>query len=74
MSENIIEVKIKEEYIKLDSLLKFSNLVSSGGEAKIMIKEGNVKLNGSICELRGKKVYIGDKVSLNGKIVEVLKA
>ncbi len=74
MSENIIKVKIKDEYIKLDSLLKFSNLVSSGGEAKILIKEGKVKLNGNVCDLRGKKIYAGDKVSLNEKTIEVLKA
>lgn len=54
------EIKIKEEFIKLDSALKFANLVSSGGQAKIFIKEGKVKVNGEVCFLRGKKLYKDD--------------
>ena len=45
------EIKIETEFIKLDALLKFANLVSSGGEAKIRIAEGEVLVNGEICKL-----------------------
>lgn len=62
-------IKIKDEYIKLDSLLKFANLVSSGGEAKILIADGQVLVNDEICTQRGKKLYSGDKISLAGEIV-----
>ncbi len=48
------EIKIETEFIKLDALLKFANLVSSGGEAKIRIAEGEVLVNGEICTMRGK--------------------
>ena len=47
------EIKIETEFIKLDALLKFANLVSSGGEAKIRIAEGEVLVNGEICTMRG---------------------
>lgn len=55
--------KIDGEYIKLDQLLKASNLVMSGGEAKTVIAEGMVFVNGEVETRRGKKIYKGDKVS-----------
>lgn len=61
------EIKIKEEFIKLDSALKYSNMVSSGGQAKIFIKEGKVTVNGEICFLRGKKLYNGDTFIFENK-------
>lgn len=60
------EIKIETEFIKLDALLKFANLVSSGGEAKIRIAEGEVLVNGEICTMRGKKLRPGDTVELDG--------
>ena len=60
------EIKIETEFIKLDALLKFANLVSSGGEAKIRIAEGEVLVNGEICTMRGKKLRSGDRVELDG--------
>ena len=57
------EIKIETEFIKLDALLKFANLVSSGGEAKIRIAEGEVLVNGEICTMRGKKLQPGDEVT-----------
>ena len=59
------EIKIETEFIKLDALLKFANLVSSGGEAKIRIAEGEVLVN-EICTMRGKKLRSGDTVELDG--------
>tara|TARA_Y100000589_G_C27138863_1_gene623741 strand:- start:714 stop:902 length:189 start_codon:yes stop_codon:yes gene_type:complete len=49
--------------MKLDQFLKWSNLVSSGGEAKIYIKSGQVKVNGEIELRRGRKLNNGDKVN-----------
>ncbi len=60
------EIKIETEFIKLDALLKFANLVSSGGEAKIRIAEGEVLVNDEICTMRGKKLRPGDTVELDG--------
>ena len=60
------EIKIETEFIKLDALLKFANLVSSGGEAKIRIAEGEVLVHGEICTMRGKKQRSGDTVELDG--------
>ena len=60
------EIKIETEFIKLDALLKFADLVSSGGEAKIRIAEGEVLVNGEICTMRGKKLRSRDTVELDG--------
>lgn len=64
-------VKIKTEFIKLDALLKFSSLVNSGGEAKMLIQDGKILVNGEICTMRGKKIRSGDKVSLGDNEVVV---
>lgn len=50
------EISIKEEYIKLDSLLKLAGCVGTGGEAKIVVQEGMVTVNGEVCTMRGKKI------------------
>ncbi len=63
-----MEVFIKEDYIKLDSALKLSNLVSTGGHAKIIIQNGEVKVNGEVCLQRGKKLRNGDKVEYNNNL------
>lgn len=65
------EIKIETEFIKLDALLKFANLVSSGGEAKIRIAEGEVRVNGEVCTMRGKKLRPGDTVELGGEAVQI---
>lgn len=66
------EIKIDTEFIKLDALLKFANLVSSGGEAKIRIVEGEVLVNDAPCTMRGKKLRPGDTVSLDGETVKIV--
>lgn len=68
------EIEITGEFIKLDALLKFANLVSSGGEAKIRILEGEVAVNGEICTMRGKKIRPGDVVTLAGESVRIVGA
>ncbi len=60
-------IKIKEDFIKLDSLLKFSGLCATGGHAKMVICEGAVKVNGEVCLQRGKKIRKGDKVEFENK-------
>ena len=56
-------ITIHTEFIKLQDLLKFANLVSSGGEAKERIQGGEVTVNGEICTMRGKKLRPGDIVT-----------
>lgn len=53
-------VKIQTEFIKLEAALKFANVTATGGEAKILILEGKVQVNGETCLMRGKKLYPGD--------------
>ncbi len=65
------KIKIKTEFIKLSALLKFANLCSGGGEAKIMIQSGQVSLNGEICTERGKKIKNGDIVNFDDNIIKV---
>lgn len=61
------EIKISTEFIKLDALLKFAGLVDTGGEAKLLIQNGQVLVNGEVCTMRGKKIRSGDKVAIEGE-------
>lgn len=64
-------IKINEEFIRLDSLMKFSGLCNSGGRAKFLIQGGEVKLNGEVCTMRGKKIRPGDRIEYKGRTIEV---
>ena len=66
------EVRIDTEYIKLDQFLKLINICQSGGEAKFIIKSGNVKVNNELVYERGKKIRKGDKVSIEGDNVYIV--
>ena len=68
------KIAIDTEFIKLDSLLKFAALVGTGGEAKQVIAEGLVRVNGEVCTMRGKKVRPGDRVSFDAFELEVTEA
>ena len=68
------KIEISTEFIKLDSLLKFAALVGTGGEAKYIISEGMVKVNGEVCTMRGKKIKAGDKVEFEGSELEIVNA
>ena len=57
------KIAIDTEFIKLDSLLKFAAAVGTGGEAKFVINEGLVFVNGEVCTQRGKKLHPGDEVT-----------
>ncbi|MBR3593301.1 MAG: RNA-binding S4 domain-containing protein [Clostridia bacterium] len=65
------KISINGEYIKLDSLLKLAGLVYTGGQAKMEILDGNVKVNGEVCLMRGKKIHRGDTVSFDGAEITV---
>ena len=60
-------IEIRGEYIKLDALLKYAALVPSGGEAKTVVAGGEVRVNGEICTMRGKKLRAGDVVEYDGQ-------
>lgn len=64
-------VRITTEFIKLQDLLKFASLVSTGGEAKIVISEGEVSVNGETCLRRGRKLRPGDVVRWRGQELTV---
>lgn len=66
------EIQITTEFIKLDQLLKFAAVVETGGVAKEVIQNGEVSVNGEVCTQRGKKIRVGDVVSLDGIEVTVI--
>ena len=68
------KITIETEYIKLDSLLKFAAVVGTGGEAKYVISEGMVSVNGEVCTMRGKKLRPGDVVLFDGQELTVAYA
>lgn len=61
------KIAIKTEFIKLDQLLKFSGVVDIGSEAKQMVLDGIVNVNGEVCTMRGKKIRPGDLVEITGE-------
>lgn len=61
-------ITIHTEFVKLQDLLKLANLVASGGEAKERIQGGEVKVNGEVCTMRGKKLRPGDQAELDGQV------
>lgn len=65
-------VVIKDEFIKLGQAMKLAGLVSNGVDAKIVIQDGEVKLNGEVETRRGKKVYNGDVIEFNGSQIKVV--
>lgn len=66
------EIRIHTEFIKLEGLLKFAGVAESGGDAKGIIQDGEVSVNGAVCTQRGKKVRPGDMVTHSGLKLKVL--
>ena len=66
-------VKIHTEYIKLDDLLKFAGVLGSGGQAKAVIVDGLVKVDGEVCTMRGKKLRGGETVEFEDGCLKVAK-
>lgn len=71
VSDSLIKININGDFIRLDNLLKFSGLAQTGGQAKVIVQSGQVKVNGQICTMRGKKIRKGDTAQFEDKIVEV---
>ena len=59
-------IVITTDFIKLQQFLKLANIVSQGSDAKHIIQDGEVKVNGEVCTMRGKKIYDGDVIEFNG--------
>lgn len=66
------EVRIRDEFIKLGQALKLAGLVDTGVDAKIVIQDGQVKVNGAVEVQRGKKLYNGDQVEFEGKVFKII--
>ena len=66
-------IKLRDEFIKLGQALKAANLVEDGVEAKYVIQEGEVKVNGEVDIRRGRKLYDGDVISFHGEEVKIVK-
>lgn len=66
-----VSKKIDTPFIKLDSFLKMCDAVQTGGHAKMVIQDGEVRVNGEICTQRGKKLHPGDKAEFENVIYEV---
>ena len=66
-------IKLREEYIKLGQALKAAGLVGSGVDAKLVIQNGHVEVNGAVETQRGKKLYDGDLVTYNGSSIRIIK-
>ena len=71
MTDRIV---IHTEFIKLDALLKYAGLCETGGEAKSVVQEGLVCVNGEACSVRGREIGPGDRVSVGGREGEVAGA
>ena len=67
------KISINTEFIKLDSLLKYAAAVGTGGEAKFVIGEGMVTVNGEVCTMRGKKIHAGDVVRFGDMEFELVQ-
>lgn len=65
------EVKIRTEYIKLEQMMKLSGIVGSGADAKMLIGDGAVKVNGNVELQRGKKLRPGDQVEFERKLYKI---
>ncbi len=67
------EITINSEFIKLDQFLKWAEVASTGGEAKTLIIDGEVKINNTVEFARGKKIHVGDIVEVQEKQFKVVK-
>lgn len=71
MKKERITLRPEEEFIRLDNALKLSGSVMTGGQAKIVIQNGEVLLNGEVCTMRGKKIRRGDTIEYEDMQLEV---
>ena len=69
----MIEITLRDEFIKLGQAVKAAELVDNGAEAKIVIQNGEVKVNGETDVRRGRKLVAGDVVEFNGETIRIVK-
>lgn len=67
-----VQKKIDTPFIRLDSFLKLNDAVQTGGHAKLVIQDGEVRVNGEVCTQRGKKLHVGDIAEFENVLYEVL--
>ena len=67
----VVEVKLRDEYIKLGQALKAAHVVGSGVDAKFLIQDGKVTVNGQVELQRGKKLHAGDEVTYQGETIRI---
>ncbi len=72
MSESYLEIQLDQQPIELCKLLKIADLVAGGGEAKVVISEGYVLLNGEVEYQKRKKIYHNDIVEFNGEVLQII--
>lgn len=70
--KKVVEKKITTEFIRLDAFLKFCDVAQTGGHAKMIIQYGDAKVNGEVCEQRGKKLRPGDEVEFEDVIYRII--
>lgn len=68
----MIEIKLNSDYIKLDQVLKLSDVASTGGHAKFLINEGLVKVNGEVETRRGRKLKVDDLVEIESEKIKII--
>ena len=68
----VIQKSIHTEFIRLDAFLKLCDAVQSGGHAKIVIQDGEIKVNNEVCTQRGKKLHPGDRVEFENTVYEIV--
>ena len=69
----MLEIKLRDEYIKLGQALKAAGVVEDGVEAKYVIQEGQVKVNQEVDTRRGRKLYEGDVISFEGNEIKIVR-
>lgn len=67
------DIKIDTEFIKLDQFLKLVGIAGTGGHAKVLVSEGNIKVNGESCTMRGKKLRKDDLIEIDGNSFKIIK-
>lgn len=70
--KKVVEKKITTDFIRLDAFLKFCDVAQTGGHAKMIIQYGDAKVNGEVCEQRGKKLRPGDEVEFEDVIYRIV--
>ncbi len=69
----MMKIKIEDEFVTLGQFLKLADLISSGGEAKLFLRQNDVSVNGEKEDRRGRKLYLGDRIKVDEKEYEICR-